>query len=352
MGDEYMDRYGRIAHAELDRQLGAGSPAGVDAVADAWRSVEDTVGSLGVNLRRGLAALRASWSGAGSDEYQRRVGLIATLAEGLAKEAQAMRTGLSLMSSQLAEAQRSAEPDPGPATDWAFDGVLGPALGRTVTAAQRSAAQQKMAKLVSQTALAYRLADHRHWPKTLPPVPADLPGGSLEHHALDHDDRGHDDRHSWHTSEHDHDHHHGVTSGIHAGHHPVTAAAAAAPGPGEPVRSVLAGANAVAGPAATAGLGAGVAGATVTGHLVGHGPAHGDAPDVTASGAAPPMGGAGITTAPAGIGGGGVAPPGAAPAGHFRPADGATSWSTGEKTPWLEDDIDPPPPAVIGPTVH
>jgi len=169
MGDEYMDRYGRIAHAELDRQLGAGSPAGVDAVADAWRSVEDTVGTLAANLRRGLATLGASWSGAGSEEYQRRVGLIATLADGLAKEAHAVRTGLSLMSAQLAEAQRSAEPDPGPATDWAFDGVLGPALGRTVTAAQRSAAQQKMAKLVSQTALAYQLADHRHWPKTLPP---------------------------------------------------------------------------------------------------------------------------------------------------------------------------------------
>jgi len=356
MGDEYMDRYGRIAHAELDRQLGAGSPAGVDAVADAWRSVEDTVGTLAANLRRGLATLRASWSGAGSEEYQRRVGLIATLADGLAKEAHAVRIGLSLMSAQLAEAQRSAEPDPGSATDWAFDGVLGPALGRTVTAAQRSAAQQKMAKLVSQTALAYQLADHRHWPKTLPPVPADLPGGPLEHHALDHEhdhDQGHDDHHGWHASDHGHDQHHGDGWGIHAGHHPVTAAAPPIPaGPGEPVRSVLAGASAVAGPAATAGLGTGVAGAAVTGHLVGHGTPHGDAPDPTGSAAAPPMGGAGITTAPAGIGGGGVASPGAAPVGHFRPVDGATSWSTGETTPWLEDDIDPPPPAVIGPTVH
>jgi hypothetical protein len=217
-----------------------------------------------------------------------------------------------------------------------------------------------MAKLVSQTALAYRLADHRHWPKTLPPIPADLPGGSLEHHVLDHDhDHDHhnwdgDDHHSRHASH--HDHHHGVASGIHAGHHSVAVAAAALPESGGPVRSVLAGASAVVGPAAaaTAGLGTGVAGAAITGHVIGHSGPHGgaDTPDPTGSAAAPPMGGAGITTAPAGVGGSVAAMPGAASAGHFRPVDGATSWSTGETTPWLEDDIDPPPPAVIGPTVH
>jgi hypothetical protein len=91
--------------------------------------------------------------------------------------------------------------------------------------------------------------------------------------------------------------------------------------------------------------------------VIGHGTPHGDAPDptgsaATAMGGTPPMGGAGITAAPAAVAGSGGAMPGAAPAGHFRPVDGATSWSTGETTPWLEDDIDTPPPAVIGPAVH
>ena len=174
MADEYLERYGRLTHDELHRQLLAGSPAGVDAVADAWHTVEDNVGLLAANLRSGLTTLLASWSGVGSEEYQRRLGLIATLADGLAQEALAVRTGLGLMSAHLAEAQSRAEPDAGGPAEWAFDGVLGPALGRTLTTAQRSAAQQRMAQVVAGAALAYRLADHRHWPRTLP-LAADRP---------------------------------------------------------------------------------------------------------------------------------------------------------------------------------
>ena len=120
------------------------------------------------------------------------------------------------------------------------------------------------------------------------------------------------------------------------------------------MRSVLAGAGASAGPAATAGLATAGAGATITGHLVGHGPLHAaaDGGDPTGSATMPPLGGAGVTPAPAGIGGSGGPSTGGAPTGFFRPVDTATSWSTGETMPWLEDDTDPPPPAVIGPTVH
>ena len=384
MADEYLERYGRLTHDELHRQLLAGSPAGVDAVADAWHTVEDNVGLLAANLRGGLSTLLASWSGVGSEEYQRRLGLIATLADGLAREALAVRTGLGLMSAHLAEAQSRAEPDAGGPAEWAFDGVLGPALGRTLTTAQRSAAQQRMAQVVAGAALAYRLADHRHWPRTLPLVPTDLPGGEPEHHVLDHGhDRDRDDQHSRHAEDHDRhrdDHHDRLASLVlHAGQHPVifgdhhpapghhpdlidghhhhpgpAAAGATAPGSTEPVRSVLAGAGASAGPAATAGLATAGAGATITGHLVGHGPLHagGDGGDSTGSATMPPLGGAGVSPGPAGIGGSGGPSAGGAPTGFFRPVDTATSWSTGETMPWLEDDIDPPPPAVIGPTVH
>ena len=178
MGDEYMDRYGRIAHAELDRQLGAGSPAGVDAVADAWRSVEDTVGTLAANLRRGLATLRASWSGAGSDEYQRRVGLIATLADGLAKEAHAVRTGLSLMSAQLAEAQRSAEPDC--STDRLPEVTPSLGLAAVVAGTMRMRARSTSSSSATIWATAVRMP----WPiSTLPDETSTMPLGRNRSHC-------------------------------------------------------------------------------------------------------------------------------------------------------------------------
>jgi hypothetical protein len=336
MVDDYLERYRQVEHAELFRQLNAGAPARVDAVTDAWRTVEDTMTVLATSLRRDLSALSPAWSGSGSREYQHRLGLIAALGERLAEAAQSARTGLSLMSAQLAQAQQQAEPDPGAPTEWALDGVLGPSLGRTVTAAQRASAHEQLARQVAQLALGYALAERQHWP-TLDQSPADLPGG-----------HGHHDR----ASEPDH------KAAQHAGHRvsassfavgsgQAPAQAPAAPAPAQPqvVRSVLAGAAAAAG--AGAGLTKGAA------HHVDPQVAQvgGDGTGTPASGAAmPPMGGTGVVAGPPSGASFSAAPSTDA---YYRPVDAATSWSTGETTAWLQDTAEPPPPAVIdGGAVH
>lgn len=175
MADEYYARYRPLSHEELYRLLHAGSPAQVDAVADNWRTIEDMIGALTPGLRRDLATLGRSWTGVGAREFQRRIGLVADFAGALADEATALRTGLSVMSGALTEAQRLAEPSQIDAPQWHLDGVLGQALGHTMTPQELAKAHERMVLLVASLAAEYAIADHANWPAAVPDAPEGLP---------------------------------------------------------------------------------------------------------------------------------------------------------------------------------
>src|SRR5262245_38966035 len=180
MPDEYYERYRRLSHEQLFRELMAGSPAQVERVAGAWRAAGEAVGALAAELRADLTRLASTWSGLGSQEYTYRLGLVVAYAQKLAEEATAMRTGLGVMSGALTETQRLAEPDrpepPVDATVAAFGGFA--ALGRTMAADEKAKAHERVAVLVARLAAEYGVADHRSWPTTMPVEPADLPAGA------------------------------------------------------------------------------------------------------------------------------------------------------------------------------
>ena len=343
MADELYERYRRIPHAELYRELAAGAPAQVTRLASSWRAVEDVMTTLASSLRRDLALLQASWAGAGADEYQHRLGLIATVAEQLAEEANAIRTGLGLMAGTLTEAQRAAEPEPTDGPEWTVDGVLGPALGHAVTAAERTRSHDRLAQVVAELAADYALARHQNW-RPLPPIPPELPGvdapGAVSHHGEHERD---------HQRDRDHDHQSrgstrlaGLGRGGLSGE-PVAAALTSPP----PVTASPSGGP---GPSLLTGAAGSTLAAAGTSHLASPSNQRSTAPDATpghplAGGASPmPMVGTGIgSVAPTDAGGY------AGAAGFHRGPDGATSWSSGENVAWIDAD-DEPPPAVIGDT--
>jgi uncharacterized protein YukE len=171
--------YQALTHDELYAQLNLGSPEQVEALAGVWRTIEDTIVSLAASLRRDLAVLPSTWTGPASDEYQRRVSAVVTWAESQADQAAAIRTGLTLMAGSLADAQRQAEPGPGATTEWAFDGVLGAALGHQASPAALSQAHDKMVKLIADLAAAYASAERQFWSTAEGIVPGDRTGGGL-----------------------------------------------------------------------------------------------------------------------------------------------------------------------------
>jgi hypothetical protein len=317
--DELYERYRQLSHAELYRQLGAGSPAQVEALTTVWRRVEEALQALTAGLGQDLLTLQQSWTGVGSQEYQYRLGLAVTWAEALRTEAAAIRTGLSLMAGMLADAQRRAEPDPDDGGEWAFDGLLGPALGHSVPAAEKARAHERLARLVAELAAGYGIVDHRTWPAALPDVPVDLPGegvpgvpvagsvGAVIQRA-------------------------GEDVGL------VDDSVPAAPPPAAPPLS----SSAVPGASMLAGAGSGLA-AAHTGHLVDHASYRGTTEATAGSAAgqapvAPMMGGGapGAAVSPAGTVGG-----------YHRPFEDDTSWLTGEQSLWVEAS-DEPPPSVLG----
>jgi hypothetical protein len=337
--DEIYERYRRLSHADLYRQLRAGSPTEVEALAAVWRRTEDALRALATALRTDLDALSRTWIGTGSNEYQRRLGLVATWTGALIDEAVAIRTGLSLMSGMLADAQSRAEPDSGTATDeLTADGVLGPALGHVGTATERARAHERLARLVAELAAGYAVVDHRTWPATPPAAPADLPGtaGSHHDHHHKHDSKDHGTRLAGHIRHHrDHVIPPGLLSTVDAG--PVGAAAAPQPvaGPANLARPAT-----LAGTGAGPGPGPGLAGAPSAGHLVGSQPTAATHESGATAAPIPSMLGPGGGTAIAG------APPPVTVAGYHRPFDDM-SWAAGESTLWV-DSADDPPPAVLG----
>jgi hypothetical protein len=179
MDDEYLERYKKVEHSQLYRELTAGSPPGVDALADAWHTTAQTIQATAADLRADLATLQASWSGQTSDEFQYRIGLVATFAETVAAEALNMYTGLSAMSGALTSAQANGRPAPVAAVDWTHDAVLAQVLGHSVTQADATQAQDDLATVVAQLAISYGLADNTQWQAPRPDPSPDLPGHAL-----------------------------------------------------------------------------------------------------------------------------------------------------------------------------
>jgi hypothetical protein len=182
--DEYYERYRRVAHAQLYRELQAGQPHHLDALADLWHSVAETLKVTAADMRTDLAGLQAAWVGEGSREYQYRLGLVAAWAEVLAGEAEAMRAGLAAMSGALVQTQQQAGAEPGDAALWAHDAELAAVLGLGVTDEDRTQSQERLARLVAELAVSYELSDSRSWSVVREPPPSDLPGRFVE---SDHD---------------------------------------------------------------------------------------------------------------------------------------------------------------------
>src|SRR5690606_29305715 len=114
--------YQQIAHPTLYRQLCAGDPGHVERVAGTWHVAAASVRAVAADLSAGLAELSQSWCGPGAREYHQRMAQLQAWAEELADEAEAVRTGLSIMSGALATAKREAESAPAADGEWAFDG--------------------------------------------------------------------------------------------------------------------------------------------------------------------------------------------------------------------------------------
>jgi uncharacterized protein YukE len=194
MPDEYYHRYHRYSHDELYRQLNQGAPTLLMSQADSWRQAGETAGALATTLHRDLNRLANRWTGLGSDEFQTRIGLIATYAQQLADEAASIGVGTVAMARALAETQRLAEPDPAapvsarpdslvptvwfdPATTQStLDAVVGPALGHIAPSGQTTAAYERMVTLVAELAAQYDVVDQANWPTAIPDAPAGLPG--------------------------------------------------------------------------------------------------------------------------------------------------------------------------------
>jgi len=317
--DELYERYRRLSHAELYRQLRAGSPTQLDEMATGWRRAEDALRALTATLRQDLTALQASWTGAGSQEYQHRLRLVASWAEALLAEAVEIRAGLSLMSNLLADAQRRAEPDQADPGEWTFDGLLGPALGHTATATEQAWSHERLARLVAELAAGYALADHQTWPAALPDVPLGLPGAEVAGLIVA-----------------------GTQLAGAVAEHIAPAGPASAALPhliSPPVAPVASPAAPVTAASMLAGTGSVLAAAS--GHLVG-----GNAPHRAAAESAPAAASAPIPSM-MGTGMVGGAPPPTTVPGYHRPFDDATSWSAGEHPLWV-DDNDDAPPAVLG----
>jgi uncharacterized protein YukE len=176
--DEYYERYRQLSHDELYRMLRAGSPGQIETAAGAWKSISDTAARLAASLRRDLDLLAMSWTGPAGRAFIHRLGQMASYAQRLADEANAIRTGLSVMSAALAEAQRQAEqPDrPIPAERAAFEGVVTGVLGHQMTPEAAEQARARIVQLVANLAAEYGVVNHGTWPVAIPPAPEALGG--------------------------------------------------------------------------------------------------------------------------------------------------------------------------------
>ena len=162
--DEFLHRYRSVPPLVLYRQLLAGDPDHVERVAGAWDVVAGSVRGIAIDLAASLDALSGVWAGTGAQAYQERVAVLAAWARRLADDADAMRTGLTVMAGALANAQRAAEY---PAIDDEESeppiGVLGPGFGRLMPAHLRDRAEERLVEVVATLAVEYAIAEHTIW---------------------------------------------------------------------------------------------------------------------------------------------------------------------------------------------
>src|SRR5690606_31156594 len=111
-------------------------------------------------LAAGLRTLRATWSGAGADGFERAMFALVARVLALADEAAAVQTGLSMMSASLRLAQEAAGDLPRPLGRWPV-GVLDPSWGYTRD--DPRSPQERLARVVADLALQYALIERKVW---------------------------------------------------------------------------------------------------------------------------------------------------------------------------------------------
>jgi uncharacterized protein YukE len=197
MADDYVARYQGLSHQQLYDMLMAGRPQEVDTLAASWASVRDSVNGLAGALEADLTSLSHAWEGPAFDEFHRRVSSVSTFATTLGGEFDAVRSGLTLLSGPLREAQQQAE---SPAATDDHDGLVGGAakgaaagsllgpvgtigggivggiFGHSQDEAEKERAHQRMISLVAGLAVNYDLTSVTEWTPP-PPPPSGLPEG-------------------------------------------------------------------------------------------------------------------------------------------------------------------------------
>ncbi|MGA8115275.1 MAG: hypothetical protein WCA46_16550, partial [Actinocatenispora sp.] len=188
--DDLVGKYDQYSHEQLYHWLKAGDPDQIDGLAGGWKEIVGGCHDLSVNLGRELRNLDAEWTSASGDEFQRRVGLISTFADGLANDIGTFRVNLSGMGSSLRDAQQNNE-DPGrteghhnvvaSATEKIALGLPGMAIGAYLgyqkDGRQQDSARNRMVRVVAGLAGDYQDGVHG-W--VVPETPPELPGDVVE----------------------------------------------------------------------------------------------------------------------------------------------------------------------------
>ncbi len=178
---DYSQRYQGVSHEELYNGVMAGQPGQIDGVAAQWTALKGIVDDVRRELSGDLEKLGNTWTGSAGQEFQRRVGLVATWAESLGEGMADVSRGLTLMADHLRTARQQAESpaetdDHDQAVSGAAKGaifgvpgmVVGGLLGHQQDKAEQEKAHQRMVNVVSELAAGYDLSAYG---RLVPPVP-------------------------------------------------------------------------------------------------------------------------------------------------------------------------------------
>src|ERR1700754_3961811 len=190
-------RYAGMSPGELYDQLFAGKPNDIENTVAAWKSAERQADTLAGAVDSDLDKALNRWEGSAGTEFRDRVGKISTYSRDLSNNFLATHSGLSQMSTALADAQAHAEtPEEHDDNDKMLSGALdgaakgaiaGPAgalggaivggfLGHNQDEEEKERARERMAALVAGVATQYEVADSGDW-RPFPPPPPGLPEG-------------------------------------------------------------------------------------------------------------------------------------------------------------------------------
>ncbi|NJP31115.1 WXG100 family type VII secretion target [Micromonospora sp. HSS6-12] len=166
----------------------AGQPGQIEGVAAQWTALKGIVDDLRRDLKGDLEKLANTWTGEAGQEFQRRLGFVATYAESLGEGMADVSRGLTLMADHLRTAKEQAEsPAETDDHDQAMSGaakgavfgvpgmVVGGLLGHQQDKAEQEKAHQRMVNVVSELAAGYDLSAYGRLVPP-PPPPPDTPG--------------------------------------------------------------------------------------------------------------------------------------------------------------------------------